>query len=74
MICMVLYIFLAIIIFDHGLNAPLLLFHFWHGKYQRIGFDYIVFIYPFLMDIYFLVRCLCMVLIYSTQVDWVTIY
>ena len=50
MICMVLYIFLAIAIFDHGLNVPLLLTHFWHGKYQRIGFDYIVFIYPFLMD------------------------
>ena len=25
---------------------PLLLIHFWHGKYQGIGIGYIVFIYP----------------------------
>ena len=29
---------------------PLLLIHFWHGKYQKIGFGYIVSIYPFIMD------------------------
>ena len=38
MICMVLDIFLVIAIFDHGLNVSLILVHFWHGKYHRIGF------------------------------------
>ena len=38
MICMVLDIFLVIAIFDHGLMFPLILVHFWHGKYHRIGF------------------------------------
>ena len=40
---MIYVVFLRISIFDHGLNVPLLLIHFWHGKYQRIGFGYISF-------------------------------
>ena len=35
---------------------PLLVIHFWHGKYQRIGFGYIVSIYPFIMDVMLLLH------------------
>ena len=46
MICMVLYIYLAVAIFDHGLNVPLLLIHFWHGKISKDKHWLHGFIYP----------------------------